>query len=93
MKSFLRSRSRRFGYDGWALMIDGATRVMEWTVSTTRQEVRDLLEEKPDLFMYGCKIKKVKITVEIVDDEDDSDEREETSNTRTDATETSTSAG
>lgn len=40
---------------------------MLWTVSTTREEVRLLRLERPDLFGRGGEIVKVKITIEVVD--------------------------
>lgn len=66
MKSFLRHRSKRWNYDGWALRMPGATRPMPWSVCTTRQECRDLRREKADLFERGAEIVKVKISVEAV---------------------------
>lgn len=67
MKSYLSHRSNRWGYDGWALLMPGATIPMLWTVSTTREEVRLLRLERPDLFGRGGEIVKVKITIEVVD--------------------------
>lgn len=66
MKSFLRNRSGRFGYDGWALACPDTGYVFDWTVCTTRQECRDLRREKADLFERGAEIVKVKISVEAV---------------------------
>lgn len=66
MKSFLSHRSKRWGYDGWALMIHGATKPLEWTVCTTRAEVRALRQSHSDLFLDRAEIVKVKISVEVV---------------------------
>lgn len=66
MKSFLSHRSRRFGFDGWALRIKGASHVMLWTVCTTRAEVRKLRQSRGDLFLDGAEVVKVKIIVECV---------------------------
>ena len=49
MKGFLRHRSRRWGYDGWALRMRGASRPLFWSVCTTRREARDLRAGKVDL--------------------------------------------
>ena len=69
MKQFLKYRSNRFGYDGWALKVAGAKRPWRWTVCTTRQEVRELkhvLEaHDPDLFRR-LEVVKIKIRVEVV---------------------------
>jgi hypothetical protein len=66
MKSFLKFRSKRFYYDGWALQVDGASKVLDWTVCTTREEARELLKERFQTrdFLQKIKIVKVKITVE-----------------------------
>lgn len=67
MKEFLRHRSRRFGFDGWALKMPGATYVLDWTVCTTRAECRALRAERGDLLDRGADIVKVKIRVEVVE--------------------------
>ena len=46
MKKFLKHRSKRHGYDGWALRIKGDPKPMAVTVCTTRKEARELLEEQ-----------------------------------------------
>lgn len=66
MKGFLAGRSRRFGYDGWALLMPGATKPLEWTVSTTRREVRELRAERADLFERGAEIVKVRVEVAAI---------------------------
>jgi len=66
MISFLKFRSKRYGYDGWAMMMSGATNPLEWTASTTRAEVRKLRKSRSDLFLDGADIVKVKILVEVV---------------------------
>lgn len=67
MMSFLRHRSRRSNYDGWALVMPGASKPLPWTVSTTREEVRQLRKLRGDLFERGAEIVKVKITVEAIE--------------------------
>ncbi len=67
MKSFLSHRSRRWGYDGWALRIRGALQPLDWTVSTTRAEVRQLRRERGDIFLTHAEIVKVKVSVEVVE--------------------------
>lgn len=67
MKSFLENRSRRFGYDGWALRFRGADKPMEWTTSTTREEARDLRRERGNL-LRDTEIVKVTVSVEVVDE-------------------------
>tara|TARA_R110000772_G_scaffold48089_4_gene109872 strand:- start:62326 stop:62532 length:207 start_codon:yes stop_codon:yes gene_type:complete len=67
MMGFLQHRSRRGGYDGWALKMPGAPRPLQWTVSTTREEVRELRKLRGDLFERGAEIVKVKISVEVVE--------------------------
>lgn len=66
MKSFLSHRARRWGYDGWVLLHPGATKVMPWTVCTTRAECRALRKSRADLLDRDAKIVKVKISVEVV---------------------------
>ena len=44
---------RRSGYDGWALRLPEWRVPLSWTVSTTREEVRLLRLERPDLFGRG----------------------------------------
>ena len=67
MMSFLQPRSRRFGYDGWALKMPGASKPLDWTVSTTREEVRQLRKLRGDLFERGAEIVKVRISVEAIE--------------------------
>lgn len=64
MKKFLQHRSRRQGYEGWALMIIGAEKPLHWTVCTTRAEVRQLREEEGPWMRPDIEIVKVKITVQ-----------------------------
>ena len=45
MKEILRHRSRRSGYDGWALRLPEWRVPLPWTVSTTREEVREVVTE------------------------------------------------
>lgn len=67
MMSFLQHRSRRWGYDGWALVMPGACKPLEWTVSTTREEVRELRKLRGDLFERGAEIVKVRVSVEAIE--------------------------
>lgn len=47
MKGFLQHRSKRWGHDGWAIFFaDSPTLPLHWSVSTTREEARELLKEK-----------------------------------------------
>lgn len=66
MKSFLSHRSKRSNYDGWALLYPGATRVMNWTVCTTRAECRALRKSRGDLLDRDAEIVKIRISVEVV---------------------------
>lgn len=66
MKSFLSHRAKRSKYDGWALLYPGASRVMPWTVCTTRAECRALRKMRGDLLDRKAEIVKVKIQVEVV---------------------------
>lgn len=68
MREFLRYRARRFGYDGWALKHKEAQKPLAWSVCTTRQEARDVLEEHraQDLLWNDFEIVKVKIIAEEV---------------------------
>lgn len=66
-KAFLGQRSRRFGYDGWALRIREAKKPMDWTTCTTRREARELRKERNDLFDRRAEIVKVRITVEVAE--------------------------
>lgn len=63
-------RSNRWGYDGWALLIDGAEKPLPWSLCRTREEVRELLRErtKEGLFKtlaVSARPVKVKIRMEI----------------------------
>lgn len=68
MKGFLRHGSRRFGYDGWALKVPGAAKPMAHTVSTTREEVREIRREmvRQDLF-HRFDVVKVRIKLEVTE--------------------------
>lgn len=66
MKKFLQHRSKRYGIDGWALMIKGAEKPLGWTTCTTRKEIRELREEERNWMRDDIEIVKVKITVEVV---------------------------
>jgi hypothetical protein len=45
----------------------GANHPLAWTVSTTREEVRELRKLRGDLFERGAEIVKVKISVEVAE--------------------------
>lgn len=66
MKQVLQGRSKRFGYDGWCLMVTGAAKPMEWTMCTTRAEVRQLKKEQELWMRKDIEIVKVKVIVEVV---------------------------
>lgn len=65
----INGRSRRWGYDGWALRVIGALRPIESTTVTTREEARELRRQwqtdHPDLFQR-LEVVKVRITVEAI---------------------------
>jgi|GEM_PF-4185270 lysozyme family protein len=68
MKRFLDYRSRRWGFDGWAIRIKGAKSPFDWSVCTTRQEARELRKEalpERDLFSRS-EIVKVRISLEVL---------------------------
>jgi hypothetical protein len=65
---FLQHRSKRRGYDGWALLVEGAPVPLLWTVSTTRDECRQLMRIRPDLFSDGARIVKVRIAVSPIEE-------------------------
>lgn len=65
MKRFLQHRSKRYGYDGWAVRVKGADKPLEWTVSTTREEARDARRQLDLVDRLRTEIIKVKITVEV----------------------------
>ncbi|MBU0539347.1 MAG: hypothetical protein KKF24_16445 [Gammaproteobacteria bacterium] len=68
MKRFLDHRSKRFGFDGWALKVKGSKHPLAWSACTTRGEARSLRNQQtPDLFQK-TEIVKVKISVEVVSD-------------------------
>ena len=68
MKRFLNARSRRWGYDGWALKSKKASRPMDWSVCTTREEARELRDEvfneEPFFTDVQIEIVKVRLIVE-----------------------------
>ena len=66
MISFLKFRSKRHGYDGWALRFGKTGLPMPWTVCTTRGEVRSLRASRTDLFLEETQVVKVKIHLEVV---------------------------
>jgi len=68
MKRFLSNRSKRFGFDGWALKVKEAEKPLAWSVCTTRGEARSLRQQQtPDMFQR-TEIVKVKISVEVASD-------------------------
>lgn len=69
MKAYLSHRSRRFGYDGWALAINcrGVPVILDCSVCTTRAEARQLRKERDDLLdRCTTDIVKVRVTVEAI---------------------------
>lgn len=66
VKGYLQHRSRRFGFDGWAAQVRGASRPLEWTTCTTRAELRELLAERRDLFALGVDMAKVRVELVVV---------------------------
>jgi len=66
VKAFLRHRSPRWGFDGWAIRIKGDQKPLAWTVSTTREEARDMRRERGNL-LRDSEIVKVRIVVEAVE--------------------------
>lgn len=66
MKSLLSHGSRYHNFDGWALRIRATGSILRWTLSTTRQEVRDLRVERGDLFTKDMEVVKVRIRLEVV---------------------------
>ena len=65
MRDLLEHRSRRWGYDGWALRMRGLTTPLSWSVCTTREEARALRVERSDL-ADDFEVVKVRIKVEVV---------------------------
>ena len=66
MKRFLQHRSNRWGYDGWGVRVKGASRALNHTVCTTREEAREVRAEmEADLFTR-TEVVKVKISVVVV---------------------------
>ena len=63
MKRFLGARSRRRGYDGWALKVKKASQPMDWSVCTTREEARELRNEffNEEPFLTDIQIEIVKV--------------------------------
>ena len=63
-------RSNRWGYDGWALRIDGAPEPLAWSLCRTREEVRELLRQRTKEGLFGrlavsARPVKVKIRMEV----------------------------
>lgn len=63
-------RSNRWGYDGWALLIDGAQQPLSWSLCRTREEARKLLRERTQAGLFGrlavsARPVKVKIRMEV----------------------------
>ena len=65
MKSMLQGRSDRKGHDGWGISYRGQT-PKGWSVCTTRQECRELVDNNIVLDPWNYRIVKVKINVEAV---------------------------
>ncbi len=63
----------RWGYDGWALLIDGAEKPLPWSLCRTREECRELLRERTKEGLFGrlavsARPVKVKIRMEMCDE-------------------------
>ena len=68
MKAYTEHRSRRRGYDGWALMHPEGLHPLSWSVCTTREEARELLDDqKAKGSLLEFRIVKVKVKVEAVE--------------------------
>jgi len=65
MKQFLKHKSRRPGYHGWAVMVKGSDHPWPWTVCTTRKELRELIEAEKNWMRTDIEIVKVKIEVTL----------------------------
>jgi len=65
MQAFLDHCSKRPGFDGWALFQPGSDLPVFWSVSTTREEVREIQRARPHLF-GTYRIEKVRIRLEAV---------------------------
>lgn len=66
MKRILENCSKRFGYQGWVLIVEGSQRPLDWSLCTTRAELRELQKTlTPDLFSRTS-IVKAKINLEVV---------------------------
>jgi len=66
MKQFLKHRSRKHSYDGWALRVKGEKQPIDWTVCTTRAELRDFKKTDGAWLRPDIETVKVKISVEVV---------------------------
>lgn len=66
MRDLLQHRSRRWGYDGWALRMRGVSVPLSWSVCTTRQECRELRAERSDL-ADDFEVVKVRIKLEVME--------------------------
>ena len=65
-------RSTRWGYDGWALRIDGAPEPLAWSLCRTREECRELLRERTKAGLFSrmavsARPVKVKIRMEVAE--------------------------
>jgi hypothetical protein len=65
MQGFMRHRSRRWGYDGWAVRVRGGEQPLAHTVSTTREEARAELAQQMK-FGNSLEVVKVRIAIEVV---------------------------
>ena len=66
MRDLLQHRSRRWAYDGWALRMRGVSAPLSWSLCTTRQECRELRDQRSDL-ADDFEVVKVRIKLEVVE--------------------------
>lgn len=67
MKAFLKAfRNRSSQRDGWALAVKGSAKPLWWTVSTNRDEAREMKKTADSLGIMDLEVVPVRITVERV---------------------------
>ena len=60
-------RSKRQGYDGWALLMPETQRPLGWSLCTTREECRDLIRARPSLDRIEPRVVKVRLQLQVVE--------------------------
>jgi hypothetical protein len=67
MKRILQHCSRRHGFDGWVVWVQYVEGrdwyPLEWTLSTTREEVREILAGMPRSMFASYRVGKAKLQV------------------------------